>query len=1812
LKVMKTKVCKGKSVRLTHRLALLTLFLCVFSGVKAQDYSGYWFIASNGSEVGGSNVSYGYNINTPETNYYLRYAADPTQTNNIDAYWFPVGNPAGNDSEKPFLTTNKTDYALDLALWKVVQSGNRYFIIHVGTGKYVKYEPCLSGNYARRKSMHLEDCSETPTSDAFKFELTGANGSDIIGYDINIRPESVSSGHRFCNVSDRNRPSNHGEDSDDGHNYYGGLVGLYNSATELNSKWRFEPVPRPDINFDAASGSYTITWHGLTVSQLPSGYEIHYTEDGNDPTITSAVYDGSTIVVENDNTTVQAILTGHGQVLSGIATQVVNTAAVAAPTFEVTCDSKLQINCNVSTATIYYSYTTDGTTEPDNPSNDLTNPNNHYYEGAISGFLDGYKVKAIAYNGSHVSDVSEVYTFYNNTPAPSVTLSENAATVTFGSGETIYYTTDGSHPFPGGNTATQSPHDITGLSYDVDVDIRVVATSHGRGNSCPVTVVKRPKQPTINASNVCEETNKVHSLTFDGTEPGKTYWYALSNGSDQPAPDPDIFTYTEYTPGSTVDIAAIPAWNGTDIWVTLHAYAMTADGFRSHLVSENYMLKYTDAPSITYVTGALEATVTITAVSGATIQYSVDGGSSWQTYSEPFRVLNNYTYTVIAKAKLGNEGESCEVTKIVRLPKLILSLTEIDDANGAYDLTANIDASSFTGFSSTFGDFTGSLNGNGHTISNLHVPLFNVINGGTVNNLFFDNVSISTNGNVGVVCSEATGASRIYNCGVLATNSTVTTDEDGYTIITDCSSTISGTSYVGGIVGLLKDDSRVINCFSYANITGGNVVGGIVGRNDVATTSGNLKTMVMNCMFYGDITGGSSKAPIYNGKIINNYKKNNVVGVSNFNYFWAGASYVQNKDIDVYNCALSAETRFLQRFEFFRQLLNSYRELAAWWVTGNRGNKDEMLKWVMEPSQIGTSTPYPILKTPGKYPSVVNYDAANAVVGKPRNQGGKLGELTVNIRMGDGGPRFSAPSGAEITTSQLTLNITDKDTTHFNFNYYKVQLPYYNDVGTKNYTGNRVVTGWKIVSITVDGTPTTTGTGSYDTGADVTFDASGNITKTPYNFADRTSTKKDLYSVSGRVFSQGAYWDVPEGVTAITIEPYWAKAAYVADAYADVVYDKDMTTRSDVTNVGGGNIYENNTSYSIAGDNQIVYTSISNAIASTALAPNTSHTVNDYAVVLVGNCHHVGSIEASKPYTLTSIDLDHDNEPDYTLILRFNSRLKFHPVKYDFLSLVGLGMAQKSADGFGSYNFGIPQPIGWFEVTNTALFRVTQFEYDLSSDRVAAPIILQGGVMEQWVSGQLTPGNQTTYFHVGGNVWFKEFHLGCHQDKTYACIHPPISVTGGDFDAFHLTGLYADASNYNDNAECYVNGGRFGTVAGTGMDGIGNASSHTNGYITWLIDNADIKEFFAGGINDAKRAEGNINTIISNSYVDFFCGGPKFGDMNAGRTVKTTATDCTFGFFFGAGYGGNSYYSAPPGNFTYAADPWLNITHGPDYNDEKQYNLDWNQWVNGDIKATLNDGNYANGVEYKGYHNDYISQFGGVSTEIDYQFLPFSDNVYNVARLFLKFVKFSLATTHSVTSTLTGCTINNGFYGGGSLGKVEGSVESVLDGCTVKCDAFGAGYSATLPTVPVMATGGFAKQPYYDKALGAYLPGEFKGSIDYTWDYKASIGSTEDAINKDDHILYTTIPVNDKTNLGKVTENVFLTIKGNSIVFKNVFGGGAESQVGGNTEVKILEQTKVFGNIYGGGDMGEVVGNTKVIVNGHDDSSGGGSGGGGS
>ena len=1085
----------------------------------------------------------------------------------------------------------------------------------------------------------------------------------------------------------------------------------------------------------------------------------------------------------------------------------------------------------------------------------------------------------------------------------------------------------------------------------------------------------------------------------------------------------------------------------------------------------------------------------------------------------------------------------------------ITTLSDITDPTGYYRLTSDVSGSGHTSIATFSGTLEAAIDPTTkmpYRITDLDAPLFTTLTG-TVKNLVLEDVGISGSGDTGAIAATAEGTARIYNIGIL-------------------SGSVGGTGNTGGLVGLLRGTAHVVNCYSYATITGGSNVGGIVGNNNTTTTAASINTMVMNCMFYGDITGGSTVSPVFGGTNIANVAG----GLNTFNYY----AYDELKSTAIsnnkYNSALAVEQKFLNRFEFYRLLLNSNKKLAAFYATGNVADGGQMLKWVLETADrtIDNPKPYPILKAQGKYPSIINPDIEHApdsaTVG--RNHGGKLGRtLSVTISSAQTTGGQTKPTGASITTSSLTLQRTDKDFDRFNFNYDKVQLPYYNDVGTGNYTGNRVVTGWKITAITAV---------ENDPYSSANYPTTGIRDFPDHNYADRRSSNKDLYSVSKRVFSQGAYFDVPYGVTSITIEPYWGKAYYIADQYYDVVYSANYNTKQGVSQTGT----QVNTSTTLF-NGQKVETSIERALNNiNNNMGGWGPTVYDNALVLVGNLHlNTVPQNGTTPFTMTSVDMDNDHEPDYSLIYHHTGRSSITPIRFDFLNIPGTAQAQKPNGASLICNFTIFKTRGWFETTNTALFYTSQLEYENldNNTKTDAPLILLGGVVDQFVSTQSKAvTGKTIYIHVGGNVWIQEFGMGTHSDGSQSTPHVPVSVTGGEFPGFYLTGTYnANATIREDNAECYISGGYFHEVAGASQEGI-------KGNVHWQIYNADIDQFFGGGINEARPIQGTVTTDIYNSHVTLFCGGPKFGNMTTGKAVTTNAEGCTFGNYFGAGYGGNSYSR------------------------KKYYDNSGNQnWTTLQNYYVNDKGEYYNGTSTGSSQTsgkDYGKKGPGVATDFDYEFFVWSSGTTG-ARLFVKFVSFSLAQCDNVSSTLKKCTINENFYGGGSLGKVSGTATSELEDCTVMGNAFGAGYSATLPTIPVRI-GGFTTNPNYNQNSGMFEPGIYTGTTEYTWKQVTSYPA-EGGAGFDGTQVITTQNL-DKTNLGSVG-NVQLTIKGTTEVKGSVYGGGEESVVTGNTVVNIEGGTigtggfggADYGNVYGGGKgmdndvkAGWVQGNTTVNI----------------
>ena len=1141
--------------------------------------------------------------------------------------------------------------------------------------------------------------------------------------------------------------------------------------------------------------------------------------------------------------------------------------------------------------------------------------------------------------------------------------------------------------------------------------------------------------------------------------------------------------------------------------------------------------------------------------------------------------------------------------------------------DGNYMVTADINAAGAEGYTTSLASFIGHLtaqakaDGTFPIITGLTVPLFTTATDATISNIMFKNIAVSGSGPIGAICGTANGTTRIYNCGVLpttldhpkgTTRSTVTSTDN------DC----------GSLVGYLDGYARVINCFSYANVSASSNAGGLVGNNTTATMQGNnqtnfdnnVKTMVVNCMFYGEITAGATKCPVYGGTAIVN---NAADKVNNYNYYCEDEASFDNDytAITDYNYSWPVAKKYLVRFEVYRNILNSNRRLCTWWVSGsyNTAPTDAdvenvgIAKWVLDQS----IAPYPILKKWGKYYSTFDIDpnyvwnpktkAKVARTSAKAWEGKSYGTISVTI---NGGSNNSSAS------TSRNITITDMDSLGYDYCARKIQLPYYNEIfgdpdGAtwaakygNNYT-TKVVTGWKVTKVN----GSTTGTGP-----DFSEDW-----ESGYNFADRTSTKKDLYSVSKRVFAQGGYYYVPDNVNSIEIEAYWGDAVYLCNSNRCL----------DKMNNGTSEFYVSGQLPEKVGGidtNPTVQTSLQNAVGALKTINNAQspgETVYDQAIVLVGNyqdysCHTYLTLSGNdyntkaKPFTIMSADFDFDNEPDFCFQAGMNggNRPNFQPIRFDFLMVPDITMAIRTVD-LKYYGIRNICPQGHYEVTETSYMYVTQFEYDRRTNsniynKHEAPMILNGGEFTQIISTHTftqadanatatARADRTSYFLMGGKLYMKAFTPGTHVNTRSATRHCTVNAIGGEFPEFYLSGMFrSDFYNMTDNPHAYLDGGWFGTVAGAGMESVGAKDETDGGNVTFKINHSRIHELYGGGINANRPVTGNIEVTIDNSIVHKYCGGPKLGDMSSSKSITTTATGTTFDQFFGGGNGGTNMLRENK------FDGWQ-VT-APTKTDHSV----WDDNTTGSNKK---------GGKFNAFTPFKYETGKGYQAEFEFELLPIpaGDNT-TVPRTYYHYASFSKTTVAPVTNTITDCTFRGNFYGGGNLGAVgspagttDPAVSSTLKGNTVAHGSvFGAGYSAAATSFKV-----------HDKSTVDYPYRDFAGfihdgsldynPIEYTWihDIPAEWGITPTPSTTNPTFEY---PVGSgkwycysptsMDGLGTVTGDVTLNLEGNTIVMGKIVNMTKDED--GNNIFSYGAQT---GGVFGGGDASGVVGKTKVTIN---------------
>ena len=241
------------------------------------------------------------------------------------------------------------------------------------------------------------------------------------------------------------------------------------------------------------------------------------------------------------------------------------------------------------------------------------------------------------------------------------------------------------------------------------------------------------------------------------------------------------------------------------------------------------------------------AFITSTFTNGKTFVYKMKNATDWQAGGE-------YTYTVsLAAAKdLGYTIESNGSYTVYNADGLLNVAKLVNggktDINITLDKNIDLTGKGWTPIGTSFDNsYKGTFDGGGHTITGLTVTtndqfvgLFGYLNrAGTVKNVVMEGIQITSNhmfGCTGGVVGYSWGT--IENCSV--------------------SGSVSGTMYVGGVVGVQRDGS-ITGCSSSATVKGTIKVGGVAGQTIFGATltacyaTGNVNIEIDRTQ---DISGG--------------------------------------------------------------------------------------------------------------------------------------------------------------------------------------------------------------------------------------------------------------------------------------------------------------------------------------------------------------------------------------------------------------------------------------------------------------------------------------------------------------------------------------------------------------------------------------------------------------------------------------------------------------------------------------------------------------------------------------------------------------------------------------------------------------------------------------------------------------------------------------------------------------------------------------------------------------------------------------------
>jgi hypothetical protein len=217
---------------------------------------------------------------------------------------------------------------------------------------------------------------------------------------------------------------------------------------------------------------------------------------------------------------------------------------------------------------------------------------------------------------------------------------------------------------------------------------------------------------------------------------------------------------------------------------------------------------------------------------------------------------NSNGYPMVTTTAPSGSGTSVDPYRIESLNNL--AWLQNGSNSSAWDKyfkqTADIDASStslwnsaagFSPIGNTSVKFSGTYNGNGNIITGLtsngglYVGMFGLVNGATIENLGLVNESISGSQYVGGIVGYCYGSFTLSKCFTTGT-------------------VYSGSYWSGGLVGN-HTAGTISNCYSFANVSSGsNRAGGLVGENSATITNCYSAGVVSAAYYVGGLAGLSS------------------------------------------------------------------------------------------------------------------------------------------------------------------------------------------------------------------------------------------------------------------------------------------------------------------------------------------------------------------------------------------------------------------------------------------------------------------------------------------------------------------------------------------------------------------------------------------------------------------------------------------------------------------------------------------------------------------------------------------------------------------------------------------------------------------------------------------------------------------------------------------------------------------------------------------------------------------------------------------